>query len=123
MSAPVLGLTDEAQLPSASRFRNPPGHNPSFWLSTFITMSPRPPYCHAPLLPPLTTPWPTWVTFISMVTPFAAHSLRKPPQSPVRVERVQRSPEYGSLGEVSCAPTSMPSEIPSRNMAVTIIVD
>ena len=36
MSAPVLEFTDEAQLPSSSRLKNPPGHRPSFWLSRLI---------------------------------------------------------------------------------------
>ncbi len=123
ISAPVLELTDEAQLPSSSRLKNPPGHRPSFWLSRLIVRSPRPPYCQTPLLPPLTTPWPIWVILKSNVMPFCAHSLRRPPQSPVRVERDKRSPEYGSLGEVSCAPTRALREIPSRNMAVTIVVN
>src|SRR5262245_21776736 len=93
INAPVLELTDEAQLASSSRLKNPPGHRPSFWLSRLIVRSPRPPYCQAPLFPPLTTPWPTWVMFRSMVTPLAAHSLRTPPQSPVTVDRDQTSPE------------------------------
>src|SRR5215469_7469144 len=42
MSAPVFLLTEEAQLPSSSKLKNPPGHRPSFPLSTFITVSPRP---------------------------------------------------------------------------------
>src|SRR5215510_3457314 len=108
INAPVFRLTDRAQLPSSSKLKNPPGHRPSFWLSRFIVRSPRPPYCQAPLLPPLTTPCPIWVTFRSMVTPFSAHSLRRPPQSPVKVERDQRSPEYGSFGVVSCARTVAP---------------
>src|SRR5215510_15210309 len=123
ISAPVLEFTDDAQLPSSSRLKNPPGHRPSFWLSRLMVRSPRPPYCQALLLPPLTTPWPTWVTFRSMVTPFAAHSLRRPPQSPVRVERVKRSPEYGSLDEASCAQAGAPREIPNRNIVAAIIVN
>jgi hypothetical protein len=49
--------------------------------------------------------------------------LRVPHQSPVKVERDKISPEYGSLGEVSCATTHVLREIPSRNMTVTIVVD
>src|SRR5215813_8217030 len=67
INAPVFRLTDRAQLPSSSKLKNPPGHKPSFWLSRLIVRSPRPPYCQALLLPPLTTPCPIWVTFRSMV--------------------------------------------------------
>src|SRR5262249_43385094 len=123
INAPVFRLTDRAQLPSSSNLKNPPGHKPSFWLSRLIVRSPRPPYCQAPLLPPLTTPWPIWVTFRSMVTPFDAQSLRKPPQSPVRVDRVKRSPEYGSLGVVSCARTGARREITRRNIVAIVILD
>src|SRR5262249_15585504 len=123
INAPVFRLTDRAQLPSSSKLKNPPGHKSSFWLSRLIVRSPRPPYCQAPLLPPLTTPCPIWVTFRSMVTPFSAHSLRSPPQSPVRVERDQKSPAYGSLGVVSCAPTCMLREIPSTARTVIVIVN
>src|SRR5262249_48805105 len=123
INAPVFRLTDRAQFPFSFKLKNPPGHKPSFWLSRLIVRSPRPPYCQAPLLPPLTTPCPIWVTFRSMVTPFSAHSLRRPPQSPVKVERDQRSPEYGSFGVVSCARTGAPREIAIRNITATMIVD
>src|SRR5262245_34077876 len=55
ISAPVLEFTADAQLPSSSRLKNPPGQRPSFWLSRLIVRSPRPPYCQARLVPPLTT--------------------------------------------------------------------
>src|SRR5882724_11255774 len=41
---------------------------------------------------------------MSIVTPFSASWLRTPHQSPLRVERVQRSPEYGVAGGASPAP-------------------
>src|SRR5215813_15089833 len=123
MSAPVLELTEEAQLPSSSKLKNPPGHKPSFPLSTFITVSPRPPYCHAPFIPPSTTPCPTCVMFTSKVMPLSASWWRTPHQSPVRVERDQMSPEYGSLGAASCAATRALRDNPSSNITVVIIVD
>src|SRR5262250_1965964 len=95
MSAPVLLLTARAQLPSISKLKKPPGHRPSLPLSKLRMKSPRPPYSHAPFLPPATTPCPTWVTLMSRVTPLLANSLRTPHQSPLSVDRVQISPEYG----------------------------
>src|SRR5215471_7350781 len=123
MSAPLFWFTDEAQLPSASKFRNAPGHKPSFPLSMLIIMSPRPPYSHAPFLPPATTPWPTWVIFRSKVTPFSASWLRRPHQAPVRAERDHISPEYGPWGDVSCASTLAPRNIPNRKRTVKAIED
>src|SRR5215471_14115499 len=75
------------------KLKKPPGHKPSLPLSKSRMRSPRPPYSHAPFLPPPTTPCPTWVMLMSKVTPLAANLLRSPPQSPVRVERLQISPE------------------------------
>jgi hypothetical protein len=86
-------LTADAQLRSISKLKNPPGHKPSLPLSKLRIRSPRPPYSYAPFLPPPTTPCRTCVMFMSRVTPLAANSLRSPPQPPVRVERVQISPE------------------------------
>src|ERR1043166_6244503 len=103
MSAPVLLFTARPQLPSISKLKNPPDHKPSFPLSKFRMKSPRPPYSQAPFLPPSTTPCPTCVTLRSRVTPLLAISLRNPPQSPVNVERDQKSPEYGVAGGVSAA--------------------
>src|SRR5580765_397897 len=123
MSAPVFGLTEDAQLPSISKLNKPPGHKPSLPLSKLRIRSPRPPYSHAPFLPPRTTPCPTWVMLISRVTPLAANSLRKPFQSPVSVERDQKSPEYGSFAEESCAPACAPSNIPNQNMIGPTILD
>jgi hypothetical protein len=53
-------LTADAQLPSISKLKNPPGHKPSLPLSKLRIRSPRPPYSHAPFLPPPTTPCRTW---------------------------------------------------------------
>jgi hypothetical protein len=48
-----------------------------------------------------------------MVTPFAASSLRAPPQSPVSVERFNKSPEY--VGDVSSAKACvLMNDSPSR---------
>ena len=83
-------------------------------------MSPRPPYSQLPFLPPLTTPCSIWVTFASKVMPFSARSLRTPPQSPVRVERVKRSPKYGFTS--SWAPARDSKET-SRAIVATRIAD
>src|SRR6185503_15749020 len=109
--------------PSISKLKNPLGHKPSFPLSKLRMKSPRPAYFHAPFLPPPTTPCPTWVMVTSRVTPLAANSLRNPPQSPVSVERDQKSPEYGSFAEESCGPTCAPSNIPNQNMIGPTILD
>src|SRR6476659_10470842 len=123
MSAPVFEFTEDAQFPSISKLKNPLDHKPSFPLSKLRMKSPRPPYSHAPFLPPPTTPCPTWVMVTSRVTPLAANSLRNPPQSPVSVERDQKSSEYGFFADESCAPTCAPRNIPNQNMIGETILD
>jgi hypothetical protein len=53
----------------------------------------------------------------------AANSLRNPPQSPVSVERDQKSSEYGFFADESCAPTCAPRNIPNQNMIGEAILD
>jgi len=65
MSAPVLLLTADPQLPSISKSKKPPDHKPSLPLAKLRMKSPRPLYSHAPFFPPPTTPCPTWVILCS----------------------------------------------------------
>ena len=121
MSAPVNVLTPLEKLPSTSRVMNPPGHHPSFWVSTLTVRFPRPPYSQVLFLPPSATSCPIWVRLRSVVTPFAAISLRAPPQSPVSVERFNKSPEY--VGDASCATACvLRRDIPTYRLVAKIIV-
>src|SRR5512147_994695 len=84
--------------------------------------------------PPDTTLCPIWVKSLSRVMPLAAIVFRKPPQSPVIVERDQRSPEYGPVDsgtawvgswEAACTYTGTPpneSSTPHSNVAPIILI-
>src|SRR5512139_107774 len=84
--------------------------------------------------PPDTTLCATWVKSLSRVMPLAAIAFRKPPQSPVIVERDQRSPEYGPVdsgtawagsGEAACTYAGTPlneSSTPHSNVAPIILI-
>src|SRR5215813_844210 len=72
--------------------RNPPGHRPSFCVSTLRVYSASPQYLPSSSLPPLTTPWCVCRRSISTTTPFFPSSSRSPPHLPVSRGRDQKSP-------------------------------
>src|SRR5882762_7436476 len=100
--------------------RKPPGHRPSFCVSTLRVYSARPLYSASVSRPPLPTPWGIWRRSTSTTTPFFPISSRSPNQSPVRRGRSQKLPPQ--VGGIS---TGWAAAGPARTIkaSVTKIAD